>query len=390
MGAAFELAVERAGRALGRLRPDRSASVASEFIPGEVPSVTAAWLTGVLQNHFPGARVASVAQAGGDAGTTERARLTVAYAAAGSGDAPPASVFVKLPPRDAKTRLFVNLMALGENEVRFYREIAPKLSIDVPRALHVAYTGRARSFILVLEDLTARGARFTDVSHHVTLDEARTVVLTLAQLHARFWDDPRLVNELAWLRHTDRNRNYPVERLLCAAAVPAALRKHPDLVPRELHESAARIIAARDRLEAAWATGPLTVVHGDAHAGNMYFCDGRAGLLDWQVVQCGQGMRDVGYFLTNSLATGVRRAHEHELIRTYLAALAELGAYAPGSDSAWRQYRLHALYAWIAAAVTAAAATFQSEPIVRAGLTRTSTAVVDLQSLEALDELRRR
>src|SRR6185295_20218606 len=111
-----------------------------------------------------------------------------------------------------------------------------------------------------------------------------------------------------------------VERLLCAAALPVALRKHPDLVPRELHESAAHIIAARDRLEAAWAAGPLTVIHGDAHAGNMYFCDGRAGLLDWQVVQCGQGMRDVGYFLTNSLATALRRAHERELIATYLAA----------------------------------------------------------------------
>jgi hypothetical protein len=88
--------------------------------------------------------------------------------------------------------------------------------------------------------------------------------------------------------------------------------------------------------------------------------------------------------------TALRRAHERELIRTYLAALAELGVHAPGFDFAWRQYRLHALYAWIAAAVTAAAATFQSEPIVRAGLTRTSTAVVDLESLEALDELRRR
>jgi hypothetical protein len=53
---------------------------------------------------------------------------------------------------------------------------------------------------------------------------------------------------------------------------------------------------------------------------------------------------------------------------------------------AWEQYRLHALYAWIAAVVTAAAATLQGEAIVRAGLERSSAAVMDLDSLGALRE----
>jgi len=95
-------------------------------------------------------------------------------------------------------------------------------------------------------------------------------------------------------------------------------------------------------------------------------------------------MRDVAYFLTNSVPTELRRAHEQELIRTYLTGLADGGVLPPDLDTAWTQYRLHALYAWIAAAVTAAAATLQSEPIVRAGLARTSTAIMDLESLAAL------
>jgi hypothetical protein len=58
---------------------------------------------------------------------------------------------------------------------------------------------------------------------------------------------------------------------------------------------------------------------------------------------------------------------------------------APEPDVAWRQHRLHAIYAWIAAVVTAAAATLQSEPIVRTGLARSSAAVMELDSLRLLD-----
>jgi aminoglycoside phosphotransferase (APT) family kinase protein len=144
------------------------------------------------------------------------------------------------------------------------------------------------------------------------------------------------------------------------------------------------VTAARDALEDAWAQGPVTLVHGDAHAGNLYFPPGDVGFLDWQVVQCGQGMRDLTYFAVLSLPTEVRRAHERELIALYLTTLAERGIAAPTPEIAWEQYRLHAFYAWIAAVVTAAAATLQSEEIVRAGLGRSSVALLDLDSLALL------
>ena len=139
-------------------------------------------------------------------------------------------------------------------------------------------------------------------------------------------------------------------------------------------------------LEALWTRPPLTLIHGDAHVGNLFFDGPEVGFLDWQVVQRGQGMRDVGYFLANSLAVETRREHDEALIRVYLAALAEAGVPPVPFSVAWEQYRLHALYAWIAAVVTAAAATLQGEAIVRAGLERSSAAVMDLDSLGALRE----
>jgi len=158
-------------------------------------------------------------------------------------------------------------------------------------------------------------------------------------------------------------------------------------VPAELRAAAARVAAARDRLEDAWARGPQTLLHGDAHIGNLYFLPDAVGFLDWQVVQRGQGMRDVSYFLINSVPTALRREEQRNLIGLYLATLAEHGVAAPAFDLAWEQYRLHAFYTWIGAAVTAAATTLQAASIARAGLARSCTALIDLDSLTALDAL---
>lgn len=370
------LALERAGA-----RPGGAG------IPHRAGTLDPGWLTGALQRAFPGARVRTVEALDAHAGTTDRVRLRVAYDSHGAGESPPATVFVKLAPADARTRLFVNLMHLGSTEVRFYREIAATVPVAVPRAFHAAVGRGARPFVLVLEDLAARAARFATVASRLDLDQARHVMQALARLHAAFWDSPRLRGELAWLRSRLQNPNYRLERFVSATAVAPGLRKFPDVVPEALRAAAPGIAAARDRLEDAWARGPQTLLHGDAHVGNLYFLPDAVGFLDWQVVQRGQGMRDMSYFLINSVPTAVRRAHQRELIEEYLATLAAHGAEAPGAEAAWEQYRLHAFYAWIGAAVTAAAATLQAEPIARAGLARSCTALIDLDALAALDRL---
>jgi aminoglycoside phosphotransferase (APT) family kinase protein len=372
----------RVGWALATERGKGSADGAR--IPRDIDALDASWLTRALQDAFPGVRVDGVERLDRHAGTTARARLRLARHGAGGGPPPPTSVFVKLPPPDLGTTLFGGLMGLGATEVRFYREIAPGLPIDVPCAYHAAIGRNGQRFVLVLEDLAARSVEFTDVSRPVSADRAHAVVGELARLHATFWDSPRLRGDLAWLRRPGANPNLPVERIVCAAGAGRALSRFGELIPQPVRAAVPRIIAARNRLEAAWGRGPLTLIHGDSHVGNLYFPAGGVGFLDWQVAQCGQGMRDAAYFLINSLPTETRRAHERDLVAHYLQALRACGAPGPSFADAWQQYRLHAFYAWIAAAVTAAAVTLQETPIVRAGLARASAAVVDLGALEAL------
>ena len=358
-------------------------------VPRAAAEVTPQWLTQALQADFPGVRVAAVELIDQHAGTTDRARLRLTYADTGAGAAPPPTVFIKAAPPDVKTRLFINLMRLGLHEVRFYQEIAPALAVEHPRLFHACLSGPAQRFVLVLEDVAARGARFTDAASEATLDLVRTVMRELGRLHACFWNSPRLCGDLAWLRAPHHRPNAAVERYACAAAVAPALRRFADVVPPQLHAIGPRIMERRDAFEAAWGRGPLTVVHGDAHIGNLYLLPETVGFLDWQVVQSCQGMRDVTYFLIGSVPTALRRAHQRDLIGLYLETLRDHGVAAPDFDEAWLQYRLHVPWVFFSAVVTAASATMQAEAIGRAALARTCAAVLELDPIEALEKSQR-
>ena len=374
---------------------------APDAVPSSAATVSPALLTSTVSTAYPGMRVAETELLDGHSGTTERARIALHYAddrSAANGtasptvrtdgdDGPPGSLFVKTAPAGAGGRLFVNLMNLASSEVRFYREIAPSVPIRIPHAWHAEHRAATGAFVLILEDLAARGARFTDVSDRADLDTARRVVTTLGRLHAAFWQCPRFETDLAWLRAPGPRPGLRIERFLCRSLAGRGVSRFADAIPERIRDSTKRIVEARDRLEQAWAEGPMTLLHGDSHIGNMFFIGETVGLLDWQVTQRGQGMRDVSYFLVNSVPTEIRREHERELIELWRSVLDDAGVRAPSFDDAWRQHRLHAAYTWIGTSVTAAAPQLQPEPIARAGIVRASRALLDLDSLGALTDI---
>jgi hypothetical protein len=377
--ASIQLGSNAIEAAAARLRPGA--------LPGDVAQVTPGWLTRALQPIAEGVVVSRVEADAITSGTTSRARLRLEYEGPGRRTDLPDTMFVKLAPRDLASRLFVSLFGLGRSEVDFYRSARPGLPVRAPQVYFAAAAPRGARFALLLEDLAASGCRFADVTSPSDPERASAVMRALARLHASFWESPRLHGDLARLRrNSPGDPAFRIGRILCDLSVRPALRRFGELVPEELKRAAGFVAQRRLALESLWARPPLTLIHGDAHLGNLFFDGEQVGFLDWQVAQPGQGLRDVSYFLTNSVAVPTRRAHGEELIRVYLAALAEAGGPLVPFSVAWEQHRLHALYTWISCIVTAAAATFQSESVVRAGLERSSAAVMDLDSLGALRE----
>ncbi|MDG2332713.1 MAG: phosphotransferase [Myxococcota bacterium] len=316
-------------------------------------------------------------------GTASRSRLLVRYTEEGGEAAGPSSLFIKSSPPDFGSSLFGVLFGLGGNEVDFYRRLRSDLTIRSPNVFYAE--GNSNHYVILLEDLTDKGCDFRTLASSCSFDEARKVITTLGTLHAGFWESPRFGTDLAWVRRLENDRDFRLLDLVRQLSVPIACEKYDDSIPREIVDVIPHLMKNYRKLEDAWAQGPRTLVHGDAHLGNMYMQQGEVGLLDWQVFNYGQGMRDISYLLVNSLTEEIRLAHQEELIRHYLAVLAEYGIHL-AFDVAWRQYRIQSVYAWIAGVVTAPS-NFQPEAVVSAGLARASNAVLDLDALGLIRKL---
>lgn len=356
------------GRGVGRVTTD--AVVGGRWgLPRRAQDIDAAVLSRVM-----GRTVRSVRVLGSDAGTSSRARLVL------TGKDVPDSVFVKLTAKTAATRLMGELGRLGQTEVRFYTQLAPQV-IGTPQAYGAAFDGWTGRYLLVLEDLPAHSCEFPDTLHPLSLDQASLIVELLADLHATFWG--RLPRDgrgpLGWLYTPSGD----VTSLLTGSLMSASIKRLAERADIPVENG--RFIADNYRAVAALIDAPPhTVMHGDAHPGNMYFHGGKAGLLDWQAVRRGHPARELAYTLITSLTPEDRRASQRELLDDYRRALAAAGGPELHRDEFWLRYRQGALYAYVAPLITAGMGGMQVEDIATEGLRRGVAALDDLETIAAL------
>ncbi|OBF57292.1 phosphotransferase [Mycobacterium sp. 852002-53434_SCH5985345] len=356
------------GRGVGRVATD--AVVGGRLgLPRRVQDIDAAVLSKVMGTAVRTVRVLSA-----DAGTSSRARLVL------TGKNVPDSVFVKLAAKTAATRLMGELGRLGPTEVRFYRQLAPQI-VGAPYAYGAAFDPWTGRYLLVLEDLPAESCEFPDTLHPLSPEQASLIVELLADLHATFWN--RLPRDgrgpLGWLYTASGD----VTSLLTGTLMHASIKRLAERT--EIPVESGRFIADNYRAVAALIdTPPHTVMHGDAHPGNMYFHGGKAGLLDWQAVRRGHPSRELAYTLITSLMPEDRRTTQRELLDDYRRSLAAAGGPELDRDELWLRFRQAALYAYVAPLITAGMGGMQVEDIAIEGLRRGVEALDDLETVAAL------
>jgi hypothetical protein len=311
--------------------------------PTSVEGITPAYLSQLIGNAHPGSAVEAVeivdAKTYGEqmVSTAGRVIVDVRYAA---GSAPlPTRLVIKL------TRAIDKIMApFYANEVAFYRRIRPELdTVEAPACYGGDFDPETTYFGLVLEDLTQRGATFPNVTKPTTPDQARALLDQLAILHARFWDSPRFKGDLSWV---ETHVSGDVASMMNEVAPHhIAYEVENENFKRELVQrlgtSAAELLAGTQAVQRHQSRLVNTLLHGDTHLGNTYrLADGRAGLLDWQLMVRGHHMHDVNYFITTALSIGDRRKHERELLAYYLDRLGSAGvAQPPSFEESWTEYR---------------------------------------------------
>lgn len=232
-------------------------------------------------------------------------------------------------------------------EADFYTQVGPKVAVCTPVCVATITDRTAMQGIVVMRDLIAAGARFCSALEPFSADEAAASLGQLAALHAGHtmldemaWISPR-VSELAKMQYISVET---LQELLDGGRGDGL----PDKVRNaERLGAGMRALAERD------AARPQFLVHGDAHAGNIFRdAEGRTGLIDWQLLQRGGWALDLAYHICAVLPVDVAEREERRLLDHYLGAMRGLGCEMPDRDEAWHQYREAAIYGFYLWSIT--------------------------------------
>ncbi len=359
-------------------------------IPASCGDVTTEWLTAVLCDDHPNARVLDVTLGEGSDGSTSRRSLELTYNAAGERLGLPRTLFGKATP-ELQNRLVCGLSGAMFTERDFYNLVRPQLDIEAPVAYFAAADRDSFRSIMLFADMSKTGTVFTDPFYYIDRAKAEDMVGLMASYHAKLLESPllerfeRLKSSLEF--QEDVNRGIDFE-----ARSNIGIDRASDVIPESIksqkhefwHDGLMRSLRLNVQL-------PQTLAHCDVHIGNWYVTgDGRMGLTDWQCSARGNGAIDLAYALASALTIEDRRAWERELVQLYCEKLREHGSPDGTSfDETWLRYRqqtFHAFYNWV---YTIGAGEMQPQmqrdDISMKNIERMAAAIDDLDSLAALE-----
>jgi len=255
----------------------------------------------------------------------------------------PRSLFVKLPMEALATRWFFSIINVWRLESYFFRQVARTLPLRTP--LTYATRCQGTRFYLVQENLREDPSveLFTnlDMMAGPSLALVYRCLDTFARLHASHYglnaqerEDILPLHYHLFLSPTMGS----VSRMLNRFALDPCMKKQPGVIPLEVAKHYQLTINNWDALLQYWFSGPLSLLHGDSHLGNFFVSGDEMGMLDWQAPHWGKGIRDVQYFLIDSLPVDVLAAHERELVEYYVQRRGHYGATIDLQQT-WQEYR---------------------------------------------------
>lgn len=251
-------------------------------------------------------------------------------------------------------------------EADFYGRIAGAVDVRVPVCVRGVVDRDAQQALVFMRDLIGDGARFCSAHEPFSADAAADSLGQLARLHAGrglLASNPwitRRVSDLAEMKYVTVEQLQDMLDGPRGTALDGAARDAGRLV------AGLRALAVRD------AERPQFLVHGDAHAGNIFVDgQGRAGLIDWQLLQAGGWALDVAYHLCAVLPVALAESEERRLLAHYLAEMRALDCAVPDAEEAWRQYREATVYGYYLWGITRRVA----PEIIRLFITRLGSAV---------------
>lgn len=242
------------------------------------------------------------------------------------------------------------LSRAAEIEADFYNLVRGRLDIEAPQAIYAKFDTRTYASLIMLRDL-GDSVSFCDDRTEVTRKMAEQQIVTLANLHSRFYEHKDLGSKalpfLTWPNWWARMMAASPDFADCC---DAAFGESEDNMPKRLFARRSEIWPATMKSVECHNRLPKTLIHCDVHLKNWYHSQsGAMGLSDWQIASVGHWSRDLIYTMTTALTVENRRAWEQDLVRLYLDLMEERGVLREPIDQVWtslRQQLMTALAFW--------------------------------------------
>jgi hypothetical protein len=308
------------------------------------------------------------------------ARLRPTYDPA--GEMGPDTLIGKLPTIDPGGREICRLFKFYEREIRFYRELAPRVPVRVPRCYASVMDVEADDYLLLIEDLNSLPAG--DDATGCSVAEAERAVRSIARLHADWWDSP-ILDRFDWVPFSNAPVHQLAEPTYQQTAEPF-LAMFGDSISSRMRGITERMRTHVIDLLNDFSRPPTTIAHGDFRLDNLFFSAQGVALIDWQIAFRGRGAFDVAYFLGGCLDPTLRRSEEMRLLRLWHAIAADGRPDYP-FEQALLDYRRAALYCHVYTVIAIASLNPTNErgmAVFKAWLERRSAAIEDLDADELM------
>ena len=271
-----------------------------------------------------------------------------------------ASKFLKLQyspdaPADAPKRLFLKLTdtdirlgvpGLGKVEPEFYNAVADSnANLPLVRCYDAVYSAEKGCNHLLLDDLSETHIAVRASQLPPTIEQCEQIVDALAQIHAYWWDHPRLGNEVG---------ERPTEQ-----GIRESFAEDVANVDEFISFLGDRLSAERQRVFECLTSGllplllkrltgkNLTVIFEDVHIGNFLYprdsSQHRLVIIDWEQWAISIGANDLAYMMAVFWFPERRARLERPLLERYLRGLTEYGVKNYAWDDLWYDYRLAVL-----------------------------------------------
>ena len=308
----------------------------------------------------------------------------------------PSSIVIKMSREDTEGRV-LNMMLGLWRECNFYgtrSNMIPK-EMAIPKSYYTYVNSINNDFILLLSDATTRNGKnmkadiltppstYYGVTEYVNERPDPTVpppeiiasitvpkknvaqaAKAIAKMHAKFWGDSSLLND------TSLNLTKPTHANLFAGIYAGAWPKTKQLVEEHYGHfkwrGEEKLMLETVQFSLDYICDPANMVsnrpfgytlcHGDFHGQNILRVSEEDGsdeslvYLDWQIIQVGEGIRDVAYMIAQTCPPYYRRKYEKDIVRVWYDELIKEGVDEKSYpfELAWSRYKFWCVVGWCA------------------------------------------